>query len=269
VATAALVLLLTLLHAGAGAATGRLSDDGFTAGVLATGAFSGTVTEMTTGSPVSLGAILVFDDGGGLLGAVDVVDGAYVAAALLPGDYFALVDSSFSPELYQEIPCPGLACDPTTGTPITVAADTTTTGIDFTVELSTFGGIAGTVRDASTGGPLPEPVFVDVFDAFGDYVDSAEITGGFAIGDLFPGTYYLSSDTSEIEFPYVDELYDDLSCHPGGAFNLACDPLDGLPVEVTGGDLTTGIVIELVPTLLFTDGFESGDVSAWSAVPSP
>jgi hypothetical protein len=129
--------------------------------------------------------------------------------------------------------------------------------------ITTLGSIDGVLRDATTAGPLVEPSFVDLFDATGSYVDSAEATGAFSISDLLPGTYYLSTDTSDNVQTYIDELYDDLPCHPGGAFNYACDPLSGTPVVVTGGVVTSGITIELERDLLFADDFESGGLGAW------
>ena len=43
------------------------------------------------------------------------------------------------------------------------------------------------------------------------------------------------------------------------------DPAAGAPITVTRNRLTTGIDFHLEAALVFTDGFESGDLSAWSA----
>ncbi len=65
-----------------------------------------------------------------------------------------------------------------------------------------------------------------------------------------------------------DELWNDIPCRGGAASDGGCDPLAGDPLILVGAEpVVPGIDFELGPTI-FADGFESGDVSAWSnAVP--
>src|SRR4029079_3176659 len=73
--------------------------------------------------------------------------GHYVVPALVAGNYFVVAGADYyqdyDAEVFDDVPCPGMACNPTIGTPVPVALDTTTSGIDF--DLSRSHAITGVV----------------------------------------------------------------------------------------------------------------------------
>jgi hypothetical protein len=121
--------------------------------------------------------------------------------------------------------------------------------------------IRGTVTD-DTGAPLAN-VVVDLWYDYGDRWGSV-ITGPDGTYDFQPysGTWYVSTDN-----PYgrVDQVYDGVACPAGSAFAGRCDPTQGTPIFVPSSGLVEGIDFVLGPGKIFTDGFESGNVSAWSS----
>ena len=62
-----------------------------------------------------------------------------------------------------------------------------------------------------------------------------------------------------------NEAWEGVSCGSGSAFADTCDPTTGTAIEVTAGSDTAGVDFALETILVFTDGFESGDTSAWSS----
>jgi hypothetical protein len=199
------------------------------------GRIRGTVRDAATGLPLAYASVEVFDAAGGdvTYGTTDGT-GVYTSFAGLPsGTYYARASQSrYVTELYDDIPCPGLACTVTSGTPIAVTAGATTAAIDF--GLTPGGRITGTVRDAVTTAPLANQRVV-VSDSAGQYVTDASTDGSgvYTItGLLTSGTYYARTATFG---DYIDELYDDISCATG------CTVTSGTPISVSVGGTTTGI----------------------------
>ncbi len=127
-------------------------------------------------------------------------------------------------------------------------------------------GIAGTVT-GEAGEPIAG-VGVDAWDDAGGHVASTatRVTGEYFLR-LDPGTYTVSTDTGG---GYVDEIYDGVLCPLGSAADGLCDPLLGQPIPVSDSGpqmIVTGIDFELAPVsaLIFSDGFESGNLAAWSS----
>jgi hypothetical protein len=136
--------------------------------------------------------------------------------------------SDYANELYSNVPfCP--ACSPTTGTPVTVTAGLTTSGID--IALDAGGRIEGRVTDASTSAPLLQ-AYVSVYDAGNNLVRSASVDalGNYAVNGLVPGTYYALAVGGPT---YVNELYSDVTCP-------ACPPNTGTAIPVTAGGIASG-----------------------------
>ncbi len=188
--------------------------------------------------------------------------GAY-SVPVDPGTWFVVGFGSydFVPQLYDGIPCPGGGCDVTMGTPVVVPADADVAGIDF--ELDVAQGIVGRVTDGQTGLPMAG-VAVDLWDDQGNRIDGrATSADGLFHFDPGTGTFFVSSDNG---LGRQDEIWDDVPCPDGSAFNGLCDPLTGSPVILANyGDLAGGVDFELIVVEIFADGFESGDISAWSA----
>lgn len=219
--------------------------------------FTGRLTRESTGDPVS-GYVDIYDATGWYVeDAYADSSGIYSSGPLDPGTYFAVTDiSSCEDELYDNIPCE-YGCDVLAGTGITVADGPPTTGVDFS--LTSFGKIAGTVTDASSGAGLGS-VRVEVWRTTGlaTYTDS-NAAGEFALAGLRPGTYFVATDEGA---PYVDKLYDGIEC-PGG-------PPDGCSPASSGTPITIGLesVVTGVDLALDVGGSISGTVvDALSASP--
>lgn len=197
----------------------------------ATGAISGTVTDSGSGVPLDA-SVDVYDSNGDWVGYSDTdATGAYLIPDLGAGTYFAMAYASgYVAELYDDLRCV-YWCDPTTGTPISVTAGSTTGGIDFALDLG--GWIAGTVTDASTGLPIAD-FGITIYDDNGDWVGgyARGWSGDYSIDGLPAGTYFATTYNWS---GYLDELYDDLPCHFG------CDVTGGTPIEVSAGSTTSGI----------------------------
>ncbi len=212
---------------------------------------TGRVTDAATG--VRIGSVLleVYDPAGALVGsAVSDSTGDYGFVGLPPGSYFVRTHDRFEEEyqdgsfpyrneLYDDLPCEGRSpesCDPTTGTPVAVAAGGVTAGIDFV--LTRLGSIAGTVTDAVTGAPLYD-AGVGVWDATGSFVgnDETDQGGTYVLLGLDPGTYFVTASGSG----YAQELYRDLPCDD------PCDVTAGTPLAVDFDQRLEGIDFALDP----------------------
>jgi Carboxypeptidase regulatory-like domain len=224
------------------------------------GAISGSVTDAATGLPIDSAYVRLYSSSGAYASsAYTDSTGTFWFTGLDAGDYYAVASSYyFEDELFDELPCGG-GCDPSTGTPITVVLDATTTDIDFTLDLAL--GIGGHVADSS-GRPLAG-VAIDFWHTSGTYI-GATVTGasGRFQYPIDSGSYYASTDNG---LGGLDEIYDDVPCPLGSAYDGLCDPLTGTPVTVVYGQ-PAAVVVDFVLTgfPLFRDGFESGDLGAWS-----
>ena len=211
------------------------TDINFT--LLAGGRISGTATDAATSAPIANANVDFFNaDGDFILGILTDSSGNYInEVGLPPGTYFVsiIADNHFS-ELYDNIPCAD--CDVTTGTPVTVTAGSTTSGIDFA--LVRGGNISGTVTDDVTGAPL-EDASILIYDSSGKIVGFglSDTSGNYStIRALATGTYY--ARVSPPDLTYAPEVYDDIGC-------LACSETSGTPIPVTIGSTTSGINFSL------------------------
>lgn len=103
------------------------------------GTIIGRITDAQDGSPLSsyYTEIQAFDSSGNYVQSTNLLDnfGDYAFQGLPAGNYFAIASASgYVGELYSDLPCPNSNCDPTTGTPIPVALDSDTLGIDFALD---------------------------------------------------------------------------------------------------------------------------------------
>ena len=147
------------------------------------------------------------------------------------------------------------SCTVTSGSPITVTAGETRTGIDFALALG--GRICGTVTDAASPTPNPLPdVRVYVYDSQGRNVTSGRTDGAghyTSDGGLPAGTYYARAQNWS---GYVNELYNDIPC-------VSCTVTNGSPITVTLGETRSGIDFALA-----SGGRISGTVTD-TASPTP
>ncbi|MCC7009391.1 MAG: carboxypeptidase regulatory-like domain-containing protein, partial [Acidobacteria bacterium] len=123
------------------------------------GRVTGTVTDASTGSPISAVLVKVYRTDGGFVssGYTDNF-GNYEVLGVPTGSYVvragAIGSLNYVPELYDGLAC--AACDVTTGTPVNVTTGATTAGIDFSlapnlVQNGSFG--AGTTGWKLYGAP--------------------------------------------------------------------------------------------------------------------
>ena len=172
-----------------------------------------------------------------------------------PGTWYVLAYGGyeFTTQLYSGIPCPYGSCNVTSGTPVVVTGAANTTGIDFT--LSYAHGITGRVTDG--GHPL-SGVAIDLWNEAGAHVGSA-VTGPNGTYHLEPnaGTYFVSTDSG---MGAVEELWNNVPCPLGPAYQGLCDPTTGTPIAVASWDsLASGIDFALDGVELFVSSFEPGN----------
>lgn len=102
------------------------------------GRMAGRITSAASGAPLGGIYVGVYASTGNHVGWSSPTDaaGSYLTPALLPGTYFAetLNYQSFTDEIYDDIPCPSGSCSVTSGSPIVVTAEATTSGIDFALD---------------------------------------------------------------------------------------------------------------------------------------
>jgi hypothetical protein len=210
------------------------STSGVAIALAAGGRIAGTVTSHD-GSPIPGVWMPVFDTGGRFVasGFTDSL-GRYVTDAGLPsGTYFVKTSNSdgYIDELYPNLACPFFDCAPTNGGPVIVTLPSTTSGIDFQLEVG--GRVTGTVTRAAGAVPLPG-IRVTVLDANGSSVASAQTNGlgQYTAVGLAAGTYYARTSNTQ---GYINELYDDIPCP------LTCQGNTGNPFVVALGATTSGI----------------------------
>lgn len=226
-------------------------------------AIRGRVVNAATGAPIGQVEVRIHDTEDNFVGVgVTDGDGHYRSNLLVPGTYFVFaLESPFLAEVYDDVLCTpldfgGFRCDVTKGTPVELTLAGDTTGIDFELEILRAG-LTGTVLDQTTGRPLAG-IGVRIWDGGGGLVRQVFTRhDGVWLADLPPGTYFASTDAGP---GFFDQVYDGVVC--GGS----CDPTAGTPLTVaTSSTILRGIdfILEKTPAI-FTDGFESGDVSAWT-----
>jgi len=227
------------------------------------GSLSGTLTDDATGMPLVSRRVEVYDplyyyEASGYTAS----DGSYRFGGLQPDSYYVATDTyDYLNEVYDDVPCTD-GCDLASGTPVAVALNNDASGVDFA--LQRLGSIAGIVRSAVDGTPLPD-VDVAVYGSTGQYWRNGYSTadGTYDVGRLQPGTYYVRTTTSS----FANQLFDGLDCSP------SCTVTDGAPVSVdiaatTGGvDFTLHRLGTLQGTVTAADtGYSvSGQVNAYDA----
>ena len=198
------------------------------------GRVSGTITEAGTGQPLAwAGNVTLYDSQGAWVTSTGLdIGGHYTTSGVPTGTYYVTAYSyaGHIPQIYDGVTC--LNCGITGGTPVTVTAGATTSGIDFSMVRG--GTIAGTITDAATTNGIAA-VWVNVFDSTGRHVGSSPrtgVSGAYRTEFGLPaGSYYVNTNS---DGPYVNEIYDDVPC-------VNCDVTAGALVPVTLGAATTGI----------------------------
>jgi hypothetical protein len=169
-------------------------------------------------------------------------DGTFSFGGLYPGHYYLMVrGDDFFDELYDDIPCEGVSCEATNGTPIQVPLTGTVDGIDIVVDQ--YGRITGTAVGADSGEPVSTRI--NVHGLNGDAVGWAHsYQGSYDIGGLADDQFLLWAEMLN-EGAYLPQLYDQISCWQH--LENGCPVLDGTAVSTSYNTNTEGIDFVLEP----------------------
>lgn len=238
----------------------------------AVASLSGRVTRAAEGTPVDGAQVELYSRFGSFAARTTTDASGNYSFPVQPETYFVVTraDAPLVGEVYDGASCAGFpSCEPELdGTPIRVRAGDHLTGIDFALEEASS--LGGTVTDIRTGNVLVGHE-VDLWSSRGRLLKAVlTATGGtYGFTGLGPGTYFVSTRGASADL--VDEVYRDVPCLDDGTVP-ACDVTKGTAVLVThGGQTVDGIDFHLDPitgpvTHIFSDGFESRDLSAWTVV---
>ncbi|MEM8994756.1 MAG: carboxypeptidase regulatory-like domain-containing protein [Acidobacteriota bacterium] len=226
------------------------------------GRISGSVESLSGTS--DFGLIVLYDAAGERVSSRSINTGGsiFTFEALDPGTYY--LTTELFPRHYDRAlggdACEPDPCDPTSGTPFEVAF-----GSDFSsVEVLIEPGPGFEIQVLSSiGGPV-SGVAVDIWDVGGTRIEGV-VTGGDGRATLgiLTGTYLLSTDAGG---GFVDQLWQGVPCPDGPAFLDLCDLGPATPVIAVDPSTLEEVTFVLEALgVIFSDGFEGGDTSAWSA----
>ena len=196
----------------------------------------GTIAD-AGGTPIRGVSVSVYSAAGSSVGfGSSNTLGAWTTSGLPAGTYYVRTvnDLGYANQLHAGINC--TSCGNLGGTPVTVAAGATTSGITFV--LTPGGSISGTVTDASNANAPLGGINVEIYHPNGLRVQrvATSASGVYTARGLSTGNYFVK--TSNI-LGFVDKLHSDISC-------LGCSATSGTPVAVTGGAVTGSIDFSLV-----------------------
>lgn len=213
-----------------------------------TGTIAGTVIEDVTTMPLSgVGTLAVivraYDRSGNDVGSDETdTSGAYTIPNLAPGSYYVKVvrAQAHVAELHDNLACIAADCPVTSGTPVVVTADTTTS-INFSLARS--GAIMGTVRRAN--GETVDGATVYIYNASTSLVTSVTTAfdGTYSVWELAAGTYLARAVPSEFHdwtVNQVGELYGGVQCSQF-APETDCRIASSAPITVTAGMYTPSV----------------------------
>ena len=230
--------------------------------------FSGTINDLTTLSPLPNVHVLVYDDTGAFAHwATTDINGDFTVSGLPAGTYYAKTNNgsnlpfmginlntvgSWVDILYDNLSCPGSACDVTSGTPIVLGGspDTGLMGApQYDFELPDGGTLSGRLIHSETTVGVTNTQ-VNIYNSNGSFNGGFETDGeGYWQSSGFPtDTYYL---TTQGIGGMVDVKYGGDYC-----FNGQCDPLTADPIVLSGTYNITGVNMVLKPDYIFRAGME-------------
>jgi len=226
------------------------TTDQVDAHLVPAGGISGRVTN-AAGTAVTGVTVIKSNKAGSETQSVPVAaDGTYTLTAVAPGSYRVCFDAEYAShppangylsQCYRNQPWSRQydAALPSTFTPVTVKAATTTTGID--AKLVTAGAVSGTVTD--TAGHGISGITVDAFDPSGRRAGSSGTTadGTYAVPLLRPTVAYTVcfSDVHIVPVrpPYAGQCWKNVPW----SGNLTALPAGTTAVTVTSGGTHSGI----------------------------
>ena len=209
------------------------------------GRIAGTIRDASTLAPLpGIDVQVVTATGTQLTTAVSDATGGYLSKDGLPsGSYFVRTFSTttsttggYVHTLFRQVPC-AAGCNATLGEGVAVAAGSTTGGIDF--DLHPGGRVAGLIRDAGNGSPLPGTQLA-ILNANGTIVSTAvaDVTGRYVtVAGLADGDYFVRALAGGTG--YIGEVHPNVPC-----LGTVCQIADGTPVHVQAS-VTTPVDFDL------------------------
>ncbi|MDX1998158.1 MAG: carboxypeptidase regulatory-like domain-containing protein [Thermoanaerobaculia bacterium] len=230
------------------------------------GTLRGTVVDANSSAPIAGATVRLHDNLNQFLASTETAgDGSYEFVAP-PARYFVFaVAPGHIGQIFTGVPCATDAvgvplCSLLVGTGINLDSNEI---FAANFALTPGGGVSGTIRDEATGQPLAgAPVLLWITGGALSF-RSTDSLGHYEFFAVLPGNHHLT--TSHTAAGYLDESYPDTLCPTGVPFD--CNPSSGSPFPVTAGSITTLQDMSLRTRVVFDDGFETGDTSAWSLVP--
>lgn len=221
----------------------RAVSDGIDFQLERLGTIAGRVVEAGSGEPLAGVRVFVQRDdlagGFGLIGA----DGRYRVGGLLAGNYrvYAFEAPEHVDEIFDDVSCAALLCDPAAGTPVAVAIDQTVEEIDFALDRGAV--ISGSVASAESGEGLAGiGVRVRALDGGFERAAGTDAAGGFRVAGLPGGAYRIQTLFAAGNAGLADEAYDGVAC----GLDLGC-AVEATPVTVALGEERPGIDFTLEP----------------------
>ncbi|MBK8283877.1 MAG: carboxypeptidase regulatory-like domain-containing protein [Ahniella sp.] len=223
---------------------------------LANGTLSGTVSDATTGLPVTIAnAVRVqawdFSSQASPTGA-GIVNSAFINASgqytltLPPGNYHVRTTSNTQGFINQAFGfgnCPdNFYCPRYVGTIVTVPDGGAVNNINF--QMQPGGRITGTVTRSDTSAPLVSSS-VSVVNENGQFATGAgtDAAGVYTTGGLVPGRYRVYASPPGSLPGFLGEVHNNIPCSVNDCFGFM--PVDW--ITVTGTGTTTGINFSLDP----------------------
>lgn len=233
---------------------------------------TGRVTAESTGLALDHAAVRLRSEDASIdrLAFSDRNFGYYHIPELEPGTYYLWIDRAgeFQPEVYDGLACLD-PCEVLEGTPIEITSyGSIVSGIDFA--LRRLGSITGSVHSANDGQPIAG-ANIRIQFVGGSVISSpypstvTDETGYYSIPALRPDSpYLLSVWPSSIKGAYVPLAYPETSCQLRENGDWDCRDL-GDAVTTALDSVLEDIDFALYPVTVYIDGFETGDVTSWSA----
>ncbi len=194
---------------------------------------SGTVTDASSGSGVSLVHVTVFSGSIAVGSATTGPDGTYTVTGLAAGTYtveFAGYSSSgYAAQWWNDVASQAAA------TPITLALGQTVAAVN--ASLQALGSITGTITDSSTGQPIAGVcVTVSPASDIGNAISTAcsDATGAYHAIGIPTGTYLVA-------------FADPAGNYSEQWFDAKADALSADPVEVITGSTTSNVDAAMSP----------------------
>jgi len=204
-----------------------------------TGSITGTVTDISTGLPLSPITVQLFTITGGSVGNTPTdASGVYTFSNVAAGSYYVRTNTSgqLINQVYNGVVCILCPVQTSGGTLVTVTNGGITGGINFA--LAPGGRISGTITNSATGLPI-QNIGVQLTTASGVNIGNfnTNASGVYTSAGLPAGTYYVRTVNN---LGYINKQWNNLPCPQTSCFSTG-----GTPVVVAGTATTGGIDFSL------------------------